>query len=111
MWLIDENLDVRLYKVLSEFGIEARTAEFANLKGLDNGRLLRAAESKGYNTILTRDILYHQDSGFNPSLYPNIGIVVVRITVPQKQFVDWFKSEFQKTPIEPKIGQVLVWPK
>lgn len=111
MWLIDENLDVRLHHVLSEFGVKSHTADFANLKGLNNGQLLAAAEKLGYKVILTRDALYALDSGFKRQNQSKLAIVVIKITVPQSKFLEWFRSEYNQSPIQPKSGQVIEWPR
>ena len=87
MWLIDENLNVRLYQVLSELGITAHSVSYAGLKGLKNGELLAAAQRMAYSTILTRDNLYAQESGFLGGSYPEIGIVVIEVRVPQDTFL------------------------
>ncbi len=110
MWLIDENLDIRLHQVLSKFSIIAHTAKFAGLNGLANGKLLEAAERLGYSTILTRDSLYATDSGFLKGTYPQIAIVVVEYKIPQQQFLEWFENQFRTSPITAVAGNVIVWP-
>ena len=110
MWLIDENFDVRLHKVLSDLGIKAQTAEHAGLKGLANGALLRSAQKLGYRVIVTRDALYAQDSGFLSGNFPEIAVVVVEVKVPQDRILDWFREEFKKVPIVPAPGKVTFWP-
>jgi len=110
MWLIDENLDVRLHQVLADAGITAHTAEFSGLKGLANGKLLETAARLGYTVILTRDVLYAQDSGFLQGQHPTIAIIIVKVTIPQNRICEWFRDELQATPIQPVPGKVVVWP-
>jgi predicted nuclease of predicted toxin-antitoxin system len=51
--LIDECVDERLRFLFPEH--ECRTARFANLAGLKNGRLLEAAEAAGFDVLITVD--------------------------------------------------------
>lgn len=51
--LLDECIDERLRHQFT--GHECQTARFAALAGLQNGRLLDAAERKGFDVIVTVD--------------------------------------------------------
>ena len=51
--LIDECVDERLRLLFP--GHECQTARFANLAGLKNGRLLEAAETAGFDVLITVD--------------------------------------------------------
>jgi predicted nuclease of predicted toxin-antitoxin system len=51
--LIDECVDERLRLLFP--GPDCRTARFANLAGLKNGRLLEAAEAAGFDVLITVD--------------------------------------------------------
>jgi hypothetical protein len=51
--LIDECVDERLRLLFP--GHECQTARFGNLAGLKNGRLLEAAESAGFDVLITVD--------------------------------------------------------
>jgi len=51
--LIDECVDERLRFLFSEH--DCQTARFANLAGLQNGRLLDAAETAGFDVLITVD--------------------------------------------------------
>ena len=51
--LIDEGVDERLRLLFP--GHDCQTARFANLAGLANGRLLEAAESAGFDVLITVD--------------------------------------------------------
>jgi predicted nuclease of predicted toxin-antitoxin system len=51
--LIDECVDERLRLLFP--GHDCQTARFANLAGLKNGRLLEAAESAGFDVLITVD--------------------------------------------------------
>ena len=59
--LIDECIDERLRLSFPEH--DCRTARFAGLAGLKNGRLLEAAEAAGFDVLLTvdRNIPYQQN--------------------------------------------------
>jgi len=49
--LIDECIDERLRLLFSSH--DCQTARFANLAGLKNGRLLKAAEAGGFDVLIT----------------------------------------------------------
>ena len=51
--LVDECVDERLRFLFP--GHECRTAHFANMAGLKNGRLLEAAEEAGFDVLITAD--------------------------------------------------------
>jgi predicted nuclease of predicted toxin-antitoxin system len=51
--LLDECIDERLRKFFSAH--DCQTARFAKLAGLKNGRLLDAAESAGFDVLITVD--------------------------------------------------------
>jgi predicted nuclease of predicted toxin-antitoxin system len=51
--LIDECIDERLRLLFP--GHDCQTARFANLAGLKNGRLLEAAETAGFDVLITVD--------------------------------------------------------
>jgi hypothetical protein len=51
--LIDECVDERLRLLFP--GHDCQTARFANLAGLKNGLLLEAAESAGFDVLITVD--------------------------------------------------------
>jgi predicted nuclease of predicted toxin-antitoxin system len=51
--LIDECIDERLRLLFP--GHDCQTARFANLAGLENGRLLEAAEAAGFDVLITVD--------------------------------------------------------
>jgi predicted nuclease of predicted toxin-antitoxin system len=51
--LIDECVDERLRLLFP--GHDCRTARFAGLAGLKNGRLLEAAEAAGFDVLITVD--------------------------------------------------------
>ena len=110
MWLIDENLNVRLHQILNELGIKAQTATYAGFKGMENGELLSAAKKAGFTAILTRDNLYAQDSGFLSGVSVDIGIVVIEVRVPQDTLLTWFRQQFATNPIMPVPGKVVTWP-
>ena len=52
-FLFDECVDERLRLLFP--GHDCRTARFANLAGLKNGRLLTAAEDAGFDVLITVD--------------------------------------------------------
>lgn len=59
--LIDEDLDVRLRHAFRE-GVEAETVPYRSWKGLDNGELLRTAQTE-YDVFVTMDTnLAHQQN-------------------------------------------------
>ena len=110
MWLIDENLNVRLHQVLNDLGVTAQSASYAGFNGMKNGELLSAAKKAGFTAILTRDNLYAQDSGFLSGAFGDIGIVAIEVRVPQDTFLTWFRQEFASNPVQPIAGKVVIWP-
>lgn len=51
--LLDECIDERLRLLFP--GHDCQTARFADLAGLENGRLLEAAEARGFDVLITVD--------------------------------------------------------
>jgi hypothetical protein len=51
--LLDECIDERLCRLFSEH--DCQTARFAQLAGLKNGKLLDAAEARGFDALITVD--------------------------------------------------------
>lgn len=51
--LLDECVDERLRRLFP--GLDCRTARFAGLAGVKNGRLLDAAEAAGFDILITVD--------------------------------------------------------
>jgi predicted nuclease of predicted toxin-antitoxin system len=71
--LLDECLPARFRHHLPDH--EVHSAEWAGFKGLENGRLLAAAEQAGYDVLMTNDLgLRYQQSMAGR----RIAIVVVR---------------------------------
>lgn len=53
--LLDEMLDQRLARSFASYGHECLSAEAAGFKGLSNGELLKEAELRGFDALLTVD--------------------------------------------------------
>ena len=111
MWLLDVNMPRQLIELLAELGISAQTANARGWGTLVNGELLKAAAASGFNCLLTRDRLFEQSVAKNLKRYPLFSIIVV--TLPQVralQYLDSFRTAWEKNPIEPAPGQVQSWP-
>ena len=110
-WLIDEQLDVGLFRCLESRGIKAVTAEYVGLDGIDNGVLLAEAFRQGFRVILTGDKRFEQASHFNSATYPDLAIVLIHFNQsPPTTFEQRFLAAWDKEQIRPVPGQVIRWP-
>lgn len=111
MWLLDVNVPRQIAPLLREFGIEAETAESRGWNVLTNGKLLKVAFRGGFRCLLSRDRLFGQSAARPLRTFPEIAIVIV--TLPQirgREYAESFRSEWEKRPISPRAGEVIVWP-
>ena len=111
VWLVDENLPPKLYRVLEEYGISAKSATYAGLGGITNGVLTRKAFQMGFRVIITQDKTFVIDATSALKQYPTFCVVVLVLSqTPANTFLERFKDEWSKMPIIPKEGGVVVWP-
>jgi len=111
MWLLDVNMPNNLTLLLREFGVDAETARSRAWDTLNNGRLVETAASAGFSCLLTRDRLFGQSASRALRKFPRFSVVVV--SLPQlraQQFVEAFRSAWDKAPVVPVPGHMIVWP-
>ena len=110
MWLLDVNLPKKVGGLLGEFGIDAHCADDRGWGHLTNGALVEAAQQAGFHCILKRDRLFSESAARELKLFP--GFCVVLVTIPQlrgAEFLEQFRREWLRSPIQPVAGQWLRW--
>lgn len=111
MWLLDANIDVRIRDVLSEFGVESRTAESLGWKQLSNGQLVAAAVASGFTCLLTRDRLFGESASRTLKQQPEFAIVVIELKQQKwPGYSEEFRRAWQQEPIAFERGQCKKWP-
>ena len=108
MWLLDVNMPKKAGSLLGEFGIEAHGADARGWGGLTNGALVEAAIRAGFRCILTRDRLFSESA---LRRFPDFRVVLV--TIPQlrgPEFLEQFRSAWERSPVHLVAGQLLRWP-
>ncbi len=111
MWLLHVNLPNGLRKVLESLGQKSETTAFRGWRGLGNGNLAEVAHKTGFRAILTRDRLFGESAGRALKTYPELAVVVLRLSQSREAaYLDEFKSQWAKQPIEPVPGQISEWP-
>ena len=111
MWLLDANLDIHLNELLRAFGVECDTAENRGWKALRNGDLVAAAVAAGFDTLLTRDLLFAESASRAWRLFPEFSVVVVTLPqLPSRPYLEAFASLWAISPIRPQPGRLVVWP-
>ncbi len=71
--LLDENLDHRLRKHLGSHDVI--TASFRGWGGLENGKLLEAAEGDGFEVLVTGDKTFSYEQNLTGRRLANRGVV------------------------------------
>ncbi len=111
MWLLDANIDIRIGMLLTEFGIENRTAESLGWKTLSNGNLVAAAASAGFACLLTRDRLFSESAARVLKEYPSFAIVVLQLRQERwPEFGESFRRAWDRERITPQPGKTMLWP-
>ena len=111
MWLLDVNVPRQIVPVHAEFGIEAETADSPGWNVLTNGKLLEVASRGGFRCLLYRDRLFGQSAARSLQAFPEIAIVIAKIPqLRRPDYLEAFRSEWEKSPISPQAGEVIVWP-
>jgi len=111
MWLLDVNLPQRVVDALRESGIVADHAGLRGWDGLANGELVKAAVEAGFTAILTRDRQFGESASRALRRFPTFSVVLV--TLPQLRgaaFLERFRDEWVRRPIQPVPGVLTVWP-
>lgn len=112
MWLLDVNLPISLVETLKELGITAKTTQSQGWRTFENGKLVAAAASVGFTTILTRDGEFGLSAAKALKQFPRISVIIV--TLPQhreKIYVTRFLEAWEKEPILTVPGKARYWPK
>ena len=111
MWLVDENLPPRLFRIFKKYGIDCQSAEFAGVSGMKNGVLTRRIAELGFSCILTQDRLFAQDAALALREFPHLAVVVIQLSqVPARTYLIRFEELLQREPIVPQAGLVVFWP-
>ena len=111
MWLLDANMDVHLYSLLRELGVNAESAAFRGWKALENGQLVSAAIASGFDCLLTRDGLFGESASKALKQFPNFAIVVVTLQQqPWPTYKMSFLNQWRVQPIVPIHGRLTSWP-
>lgn len=111
MWLLDVNLPNGLLRSLKTFGVAADTTTQRGWRNLGNGDLAKAAFNAGFKVILTRDRLFGESAGKALKLFPDLAIVILRITQSRESsFLVAFDTAWKQLPITPVPGSVMEWP-
>jgi hypothetical protein len=111
MWLLDVNMPKAVGPFLSEFGIEAHSADDRGWGGLTNGALVETAIQSGFRCILTRDRLFSESAARTLKRFPEFCVVLV--TIPQlrgPEFLERFGTAWDRAPIQLAAGRLLLWP-
>jgi hypothetical protein len=112
VWLLDANLDIRISQVLSEFGIESRTAESRGWKHLLNGQLVSAAVRAGFTCLLTRDQLFAESASQALKQFPTFAVVLIQLEQRRRSaYLAQFRSALLQGPIVPVPGRTIDWPR
>ena len=107
MWLLDANMDVHLHSLLGELGVTVESAAFRGWKALENGQLVTAAVTAGFECLLTRDGLFGESAAKALKEFPTFAVVVV--TIPQQpwpKYKESFSRHWQANPIRPLPGKL-----
>jgi len=111
MWLLDANMDVHLIRLLDEFGIRCEAATARGWGSLHNGELVAAAAQGGFSCLLTQDRLFAESAREALAQAPGLGLVVIRLPQrPWREYVQQFRAEWVRHPIEPLPRAVVIWP-
>jgi len=111
MWLLDKNVPRQIIPILRSFSIALETAQQRNWGKLQNGQLRATASEAGFTCILTRDGLFRKDAGKALKEHPHMAIVLLAIQqMPGKRYGETFRTAWEKSPIVPSPGKLLIWP-
>jgi len=110
MWLLDANLDIHLAGLLRSFQIDCDTAESRDWKALRNGELVSAAANSGFDTLLTRDLLFAESAARAWRTFPDFGIYSEASATRSKRYLEAFLSAWSTSPICPQAGKIVLWP-
>lgn len=111
MWLLDANLDIHLVELLRRLQIDCDTAENRGWKALRNGELVSAAVNAGFDTLLTRDLLFAESASRAWRDFPSLSVVIVTLPqLPSGSYLASFEAAWAASPILPQPGNIVAWP-
>ena len=111
MWLLDENLPLKLSELLTINKIPNDTVVNRGWSNFTNGELLKLAVENNFTVILTKDKLFAEAAAKSIKKYP--GCAIVRVMLPQmkeKEYLQLFQETLEKNPIAPVPGDMIQWP-
>ena len=112
VWLLDVNVDIRIRKILREFGIASQSSIKLGWRDLTNGHLLAEAVKNGYKVLLTRDQIFSLSAQAARKKYPGFSIVILTLREqPFEKYSASFRAAWSKNPISPNPGRAIFWPK
>ena len=111
MWLLDVNIDLAVKGFLVKQGIACRTSQEHGWQGLANGALVQASNQAGFRVLLTRDRLLQESAAATLKRYPEFALVLLTMhQAPSKKYMAGFVAQWQRAPIKPVPGQLVIWP-
>lgn len=111
MWLLDINIPAQVGPVLRSLGVSFKFAVNQGWGRLTNGDLVEAAHAAGFSCILTKDARFDESAKKSLKKFPKFAIV--RLALPQqpgRKYAESFQAAWQKSPIVPIPGQLVIWP-
>jgi hypothetical protein len=94
--LLDENLDHALRKLLGPH--EVVTAAYMRWAGLQNGALLRAAEDKGIDVLLTGDQTLHKEQNLAGMHLAVVALSAIKLPIIQENLPGIIAAISSATP-------------
>ena len=111
MWLLDINIPAQVGTVLRSLNVPFKFAANQGWGRLTNGALVAAAHGTGFTCILTKDVRF--DAAAEKALKQFPILSIVRLALPQspgKKYAEAFRVAWEKSPIVPSPGKLLIWP-
>lgn len=111
MWVLDINIPAQVGPVLKSLNIPFKFAANQGWGTLTNGELVEASHAAGFSCILTKDARF--DESAREVLKKFTTIAIVRLSLPQapgRNYANSFRLAWQKSPIVPAAGKLLIWP-
>jgi hypothetical protein len=110
IWLLDHNIPNKIYGYLKSLGFKSDTTQYKCWDKLSNGQLAKVAFESGYRVLITRDRLLCESAARSLKFYPEMAIVLLNIEQAKGQvYLSMFKEHWEKTPIRPQPGKLIIW--
>jgi hypothetical protein len=111
MWLLDANVDIHLVSFLGNYGIPCDAATRRGWGGLTNGSLVAAAIGAGFTCLLTHDRLFAESASRVLADSPTFSVVIIHLLQkPWRAYIEQFRTAWERQPIVPQPGAVILWP-